>query len=163
MTSEERPGSFVPVGAPVWTETKGFCTRRVSLRGFLAASPERVWQALADAEHQRRWNSTLIELQGTIREGERLMLRSTVDPGRTFRLTVERLQANSEMVWSGGPRGVFHGRRSFTLLAIEGGCQLEVSESFRGFAVPIAARFLPDFEPSFRALWNDLRLEVESS
>src|SRR6516165_7567554 len=83
----------------------------------IRAKPEAIWALLTDAARFPSWNTTVTSLEGEIAVGQRLALRVTLDPKRTFKPRVTRLEPAREMVWSDGFAPMFKGVRTFTLRA----------------------------------------------
>lgn len=124
------------------------------------ASPEVVWAVLTDAPAYPQWNSTVTSLEGTIAMDERIELKSTVDPKRTFGLTVSTFDAHSKLVWEDGGRA-FKGVRTFTLTPREdGSTDVTMAEVLTGSMMGMIEGKLPDFRPSFEAFAADLEREA---
>ena len=75
-------------------------TKSYSVERTIDASPQRVWALLAHADGYPRWNPAVVSLSGRIADGETIKLVSTVNPGRTFSLTVSDVEPPNAMVWS---------------------------------------------------------------
>lgn len=130
----------------------------------IAAPPSRVWEILTDASAYPSWNSTIISMGGTIAEGERIALVSTLNPKRTFKLSVSNVTAPTSMVWSDGmPLGLFSGVRTFTLDASgDGGCEFSMAEEYSGLMAPLITRTIPDMTESFDTFAADLKAAAEA-
>lgn len=125
------------------------------------ASPEQVWALLTDAAGYPGWNSTVVSLEGPIAEGERIALVSTVDPKRTFELTVSTFEPERTLVWEDGGRA-FKGVRTFTLVARpDGTTEVTMAEVLTGAMMGMIEPKLPDFRPSFDAFATDLKRAAE--
>jgi uncharacterized protein YndB with AHSA1/START domain len=59
-----------------------------AVKRLIAADPQTIWNLLTDASNYATWNSAVLGIEGTIAPGERIKLRSTVNPKRAFKLTV---------------------------------------------------------------------------
>ena len=129
----------------------------------IAAPPDRVWAVLTDAAGYPDWNSTIISLDGSIAEGERIALVSTLNPKRTFTLSVSDVQPPTSMVWSDGmPLGLFSGVRTFTLTdAGEGATEFSMREVYSGLLAPLITKSIPDMTESFEAFAADLKATAE--
>lgn len=124
------------------------------------APPQAVWDVLVDAPSYAEWNSTVVDLEGTIALEERIELTARIDPSRTFKLRVSTLEAPSRMVWEDG-NNVFRGVRTFTLSPRDGGgTDFTMKEAFSGTMLPMIAKKLPDFGPEFEAFAADLSAEA---
>lgn len=127
------------------------------------APPAAVWAVLTDAPSYPTWNSTVTSLEGTIAAGEEIKLRSTVDPKRTFELTVSTFEPNKTLVWQDGGRA-FKGVRTFSLREREDGTtEFAMAEVLTGSMMGMIEGKLPDFRPSFNAFAADLKREVEGT
>ena len=74
------------------TTKKETFSRETSVSVDVQADPSVVWSLLTNAADIPRWNSTVVSLEGSIKEGETLQLRSTLDENRTFKLKVKEIQ-----------------------------------------------------------------------
>ena len=120
-----------------------------------------VWRILSDAERFPRWNSTVTQIEGTIRDGARLRLRV---PGtdRTFTPRVQVLRQNECMTWTGGFAPLFLGVRTFMLTPCgDGTTDFVMQERFSGVILPLVRRSLPNFGPVFATFARDLKREAE--
>jgi hypothetical protein len=148
------------------TATKHVAAFRMdcSIRCDIAASPDRIWALLTDAERFPSWNSTVTSLKGDIALGQRLELRVPLDPKRTFRPRVTKLEKDREMEWSDGAAPMFKGVRRFVLTAKGGGVtEFEMTEVFSGVMLPLIKASLPDFAPVFETYAADLKRAAERS
>jgi len=135
------------------------CSVEVNIR----ARAESIWRLLTDADDFPRWNTTVVGIQGQIREGGRLRVRV---PGteRTFAPKVSGVVPCEHMVWTGGFAPVFKGVRTFQLRSLnDGSTDFTMEERFSGLMIPLVKGSLPDFGPIFERYANDLKLEAESS
>jgi hypothetical protein len=125
------------------------------------ANEEIVWSLLADAKGFPRWNSTVIGIDGEIREGARLGLHV---PGtsRTFTPKVSGVVPARGMTWSDGLAGIFKGVRTFALKPRnDTSTDFVMEEHFSGVVFALTKGMLPDFRPIFETYANDLRREAE--
>ena len=109
------------------------CRVEVNIR----AAAERIWSLLTDAKGFPRWNSTVTNIEGEIREGGRLRLHV---PGtsRTFTPTVSGFVANQRMTWTGGFAPMFTGVRTFELKPrSDGSTNFVMEERFSGLMLPL--------------------------
>ncbi len=127
------------------------------------AAPEAVWALLADATTWTDWNPTVISLKGPITQGQKVELVSTVNPKRTFKLTVEELSAPSRMVWADGmPLGLFTGRRTYTVTPVGEGSRFAMTEAYTGPMAPLITRAIPDLSESFEQFADGLKKGAEA-
>src|SRR5262245_59366168 len=99
----------------------------------IEAPPERVFALLADGPAYPSWNPTVVALDGAIAAGQKIKLVSTLDPKRTFVLTVAEVDAPRRMVWTSGmPLGLFRGTRTYTVEPDGAGSAFRMEEVFSG-------------------------------
>ncbi|HEX6351723.1 SRPBCC domain-containing protein [Actinophytocola sp.] len=138
--------------------------RRITVTTEIAAPVEVVWARLTDTASFASWNPFMPSLEGMLAVGEKLTVRITPPGGKgmTFRPTVTAVEENHRLEWLGRflVPGLFDGRHSFTLEAIEGGTRLTHEETFTGVLVPLMASTLAKTEDGFRAMNEALRAEV---
>ena len=119
----------------------------------IPAAPTLVWQILTATDQYADWNPFITQLDGELREGERLRLRVT--PGKrsmTFTPTVLAVQEHRLLRWRGrlGVRGIFDGVHEFRLEPLpDGGTRFIQRELFSGVLVPLLARVLDDTVAGF--------------
>ena len=134
-------------------------TCRVTIN--IRADAQNVWKLLTNANDFPRWNSTVTQIEGEIREGERLRLHV---PGteRTFTPRVSDVVSNQRMTWTGGFAPLFKGVRTFQLKPCDdGSTDFTMQERFSGLMLPLAKSSLPNFGPVFERYANDLKKEAE--
>src|SRR5262245_45553828 len=81
----------------------------------IKAAPAQIWSLLTNADDLPRWNSTVKSIEGPIAKGQRLKLRVTIAPERTFKPRVTTFEPEKRMVWSDGAAPMFKGTRLFSL------------------------------------------------
>ena len=113
---------------------------------------------MTNASDFSRWNSTVISIDGTIRQGEKIKLKSVLDPKRTFKLKVKETITNQKMVW-----GDAMGNRTFTLKDSADGVLFSMFEKIGGPIFPLFASQIPPFDESFEQFTADLKKEAEST
>ena len=139
------------------TTVKKTFSRATKVSIDINADPSIVWTLLTNASDMPRWNSTIVALEGEIKEGEKIILTSTLDSSRTFKLKVKELQAEKRMIWGDGK-----GDRLFTVDVLENGMvQFKMDEKIGGLMFPMYAKYIPDFDESFEQFASDLKKEAE--
>ena len=129
-------------------------TVSIQIRSDLAV----VWALLTNASDYSRWNSTIVSLEGDIKVGQQIKLKSTLDEKRTFKLKVKELIPEKRMVWGGGG-----GSRVYTLYRERGDTvRFMMSEKIGGFMFPMYASYIPPFDESFEQFAADLKKEAEA-
>ena len=139
------------------TTVKKLFSRTTSVAIDIAASTETVWALLTDIDSFKSWNSTIVDLTGKIARGERIQLRSTLAPDRTFKLKVKEFEPPHRLSW-----GDAMGTRVYTLTGYsENGTRFTMSEKIGGPVFPLFARMIPLFGESFNQFANDLKTAAE--
>jgi hypothetical protein len=136
-----------------------------TVKRTIAASPERIWALLVDAESYASWNPAVISLQGRIAEGETIKLLAAVNPKRTFSLKVSGIRPQHEMVWAEGmPLGLFRGVRTISLRALgEAETEFTMQEIYSGPLAKLITKAIPDLNESFAQFADGLKRAAEMS
>jgi len=112
----------------------------------IQASPERVWQVLADLARWTEWNPFIAPVVGKAKVGARVDI--SVPPGggtnrRVLHCTVVKAEPNRELCWNYhvGPAALFRGEHSFTIEALGANrVRFVDQEVFDGLLVPLQAK-----------------------
>ena len=131
-------------------------SRTTEVTTEIQADPSIVWALLTDASQFSNWNSTVVSLEGEIQEGNKIQLKSTLDPKRTFKLKVKEMVPNQRLVW-----GDAMGKRTYTLSPSDKGVVFFMSEKIGGPMFPLFAGKIPSFDESFEQFAADLKQEAE--
>jgi hypothetical protein len=149
--------------AIVATASKSLFRRECAVTADIAATPERIWQLMTDADDMVRWNSTLTRMGGTISPGGTVEMEVPEAPGTVFRIEVTTFTPPREMVWTQGNPIMFRGVRTYRLRPLDAGrTRFEMIEVFSGLVLPMAAGRLPDFKPIFERYAADLKTAAEA-
>jgi uncharacterized protein YndB with AHSA1/START domain len=133
-------------------------SRETSISTNIKADPSIIWALLTNASDYPRWNSTVISIDGTIAKGEKIKLKSTLDPKRTFKLKVKEFIPDQKLVWGDGM-----GKRVYTLTKNQDGTTtFTMNEKIGGPMFPLFAKMIPSFDASFEAFAADLKKEAEA-
>lgn len=116
-----------------------------------------VWTLLTNASDFPRWNSTVVSLEGEIKLGEKIKLKSTLDEKRTFKLKIKDFEPEKRMVWGGGK-----GNRIYTITKNGNGVTFSMKEKIGGLMFPMYAKYIPPFDESFEQFATDLKNEAET-
>lgn len=139
------------------TTVKKFFSRETSVSISIQADRSRVWSLLTNAAGYPRWNSTVIAIDGEIREGGQIELKSKLDESRTFKLKIKEFQPESRLVW-----GDSMGTRVYTIREhANGGVDFTMTEKMGGLLFPLFSRMIPDFDESFEQFAADLKEAAE--
>jgi uncharacterized protein YndB with AHSA1/START domain len=133
-------------------------SRETAVHIPIHANPAIIWALLTNAADYSRWNSTIISLEGEIRPGQILRLKSTLDEKRTFNLKVKEVESERRLVW-----GDSQGSREYTLSQGQSDAVIfTMREKIGGLFFPLFARFIPSFDQSFEQFAADLKQEAEA-
>jgi len=131
--------------------------RQTSVQTNIKADTKVIWALLTNAADYPRWNSTVISIEGNIKPGEKIRLKSTLDPKRTFKLKIKEFEAEKRLVWGDGK-----GKRVYTLTNNGNGTvTFSMNEKIGGLMFPMYAKYIPPFDRSFETFAADLKKEAE--
>ena len=132
-------------------------SRETSVSVDIQADAKTIWNLLTNAENYPKWNSTVISIDGKIALGEKIQLKSYLDPKRVFKLTVKELEPEKKLVW-----GDAMGKREYTLTqSYTGQTNFSMTEKIGGPLFPLFAKMIPPFDESFDKFAHDLKTESE--
>ena len=138
--------------------TKKTFSRETAISIDIQADKSIIWVLLTNANDFPRWNSTVISIEGTIAKGEKIKLKSKLDPKREFKLTVKEFEADSRMLWVDSM-----GYRIYTLKSIGNGLtNFSMNEKIGGPLFPLFAKMIPPFDEAFEQYVKDLKNEAET-
>jgi hypothetical protein len=139
--------------------------RSIETTTTIDATPERVWDVLADSSSWPDWDSGVVRVEGELRVGNRVKVVSELNPKRAYPVKVMELEPGRGMTWKGGmPLGLFRGVRTYRLSPDGAGrTRFEMREEFSGPLLPLIWRSMPDMNPSFRQFAEGLKRRVEDS
>ncbi|MDX6372015.1 MAG: hypothetical protein QOD98_1003 [Nocardioidaceae bacterium] len=132
----------------------------------IAVPVETVWAELSAVSEYAEWNPFITSFEGELVVGGRAEVRIAPPGGRpmTFRPTITEVEEGTRLEWLGRllVPGVFDGRHSFRLEAVEPGrTRLTQSEEFSGLLVPLTGKMLERTRAGFEAMNKALRLRAE--
>lgn len=140
------------------TTIKNTFNRTTTISQEINADAAIVWALLTNANDYARWNSTVISIEGNIEQGEKIKLKSTLDPSRTFKLKVKEMISEQKLAW-----GDAMGTRSYTLeKSGDNKVLFTMSEKIGGLMFPLFASKIPSFDESFEQFTADLKKEAEA-
>ncbi|MBL7774720.1 MAG: SRPBCC domain-containing protein [Saprospiraceae bacterium] len=148
VLSKAQPGTAVTV--------KKTFSRTTSITQTIHADPSIIWALLTNASDYARWNSTIVSIEGAIQPGEKIKLKSTLDPNRTFKLRVKQMVSEQKLVW-----GDAMGQRTYTLEKNGNATLFTMTERIGGLMFPLFANKIPSFDASFEQFTADLKKEAE--
>lgn len=140
------------------TTTKKTFSRETSVSVDIQADPKTIWGLLTNAVNYPKWNTTVISIDGKIALGEKIQLKSYLDPKRVFKLAVKEVEAERRLVW-----GDAMGKRIYTLTSKGNGVtNFSMNEKIGGPLFPLFAKMIPPFDESFEKFAADLKKEAET-
>lgn len=131
--------------------------RTTTINQTIDADPSIIWALLTNAVDFSRWNSTIVSIEGQIQKGEKIKLKSTLDPSRTFKLKVKEWIPEQRLVW-----GDAMGERTYTLEKKANATLFTMTEKIGGLMFPLFASKIPSFDESFEQFTADLKKEAET-
>ena len=137
--------------------TKTTFSRETSVSRTIMADAAIVWALLTHASDFPRWNSTITSIQGEIKEGSTIELKSTLDEKRTFKLKIREFVPEKRLVW-----GDAQGNRVYNIEKKAGGVLFSMTEKIGGPLFPLFAKYIPPFDESFEKFSADLKKEAET-
>ncbi|MGH3462492.1 MAG: SRPBCC family protein [Kribbellaceae bacterium] len=152
-------------GYSVWALTHP-TTLRTEIE--IAASPDTVWEVLADRDAYAEWNPFILSSTGDLVVGRRIanVLKDGAGKESTFEPELLVVEPGRELRWIGkvGFGGIFDGEHAFRIEpAGPGRVRFIQEERFRGVAVPVMRGWLNDkIKPQFDAMNTALATRVQS-
>src|SRR5450432_1596409 len=117
-------------------------SRETAISIDIQADKSIIWALLTNASDYSRWNSTVISIEGEIRQGGKIQLKSALDPKRVFKLAVNEFEADNKLVW-----GDALGKRTYLLKSIgKGLTNFSMNEKIGGPIFPLFAKMIPPFD-----------------
>lgn len=111
---------------------------------MIYARSSTVWDIITDESNYTVWDSGITRIEGEIRNGGAIRIRTLTNGRRTLHLRVQQVPGEV-MTWTGGlPLGLFTGVRTFTLSPQDGKTHLRVREEFSGPLLDLIWRTVPD-------------------
>jgi hypothetical protein len=144
-------------------------TKELRTEILIDADPDRVWEVLTDKEALGEWNPFIREMDGELREGERLrvLLKQTNRKAMAIRPRVKEVEPGRKLRWLGhlAVPGLFDGEHVFELHpAGPSGTRFVQRERFGGILVPMLWRMLDtDTRQGFEAMNLALKERAEAT
>ncbi len=139
------------------TTTKKTFSRQTTVSILIEADSSVIWALLTNASDYPRWNSTVISIEGEIKAGATIKLKSTLDSTRVFSLKVKTFLPAHQLEW-----GDALGKRQYLLIPQKNGILFTMTEKIGGPVFPLFAGKIPSFDQSFEQFANDLKKEAET-
>ncbi len=127
----------------------------------IPASPEVIWDILADTDAYPEWNPYHVRVEGKMKIGEKLVVHIEKPNGTALSVSPHLMEyaRGTSLVWGGGPTGIFRGVHRFDLEALSPTCtRLHHTEVFSGLFISFAD--LDAIEPGYELMNEALRDRV---
>ena len=137
--------------------------KKYSASIHIDASPQQVWNILADPAGYPEWDPGMVRVEGQLAQGEKVKFFTKFSPEQAFAVKVTAFEPSQKMVFTGGmPLGLFKSERTHMLTAqASGGTLFYTEEIFSGLLLPVFGRSLPDLTASFEAFAAGLKQRAE--
>ncbi len=120
-----------------------------------------VWDIITDGGNYTVWNSGITHIDGELRHGGTIRVRTRTGGNRTFRLRVRQIPGEA-MTWTGGmPLALFKSVRTFTLTPHGGQTFLHVRQDFAGPLRGLFWNAVPDIEEAFAEYLSAVKKRAE--
>ncbi|MGH1335141.1 MAG: SRPBCC family protein [Aureispira sp.] len=139
------------------TTQKTTFSRSTNISQVIQADAATIWALLTNSNQYPDWNSTIVSIEGNIAAGNKIQLKSTLDPSRTFKLTIKAFIPHQQLVW-----GDAMGERTYRLEPQGGHTLFTMHEKIGGLFFPLFANKIPSFDASFEQFAADLKAAAES-
>lgn len=147
----------IPSNGKAVTIRKTF-NRETAVSIDIEADKSILWALLTNAADFPRWNSTVISIDGEIKQGGKIQLKSTLDPKRVFKLAIKEFEPDNRLAW-----GDAMGTRVYTLKSIGHNLtHFTMTEKIGGPLFPLFAKMIPPFDSAFEQYAKDLKKEAET-
>lgn len=128
---------------------------------MIYARSSTVWDIITDDSNYTVWDSGITRIDGQVRNGGTIRIRTRTGGNRSFRLRVQQIPGEV-MTWTGAlPLGLFTGVRTFTLSPHGGKTHLRVKEEFSGPLLGLVWKAVPDLGQNCTAYVNAVKERAE--
>jgi len=128
------------------------------------ASPQKVWEILADAGGYPNWDPGMLRIEGRLAQGEKVKFYTKLSPDQAFPVKVTAFEPGKRMVLTGGmPLGLFKSERTHTLTSgSDGKTTFHTEEIFSGLLLPVFGKNIPDLTENFEQFAAGLKKQAEN-
>lgn len=120
-----------------------------------------VWDIITDGGNYTVWNSGITHIDGELRHGGTIRVRTPSGGNRMFRIRVRQIPGEV-MTWTGGmPFALFKSVRTFTLTPDGGKTLLHVRQDFAGPLQGLLWNAVPDIEKTFAEYLSAVKKRAE--
>ena len=128
---------------------------------MIYARSSTAWDIITDDSNYTVWDSGITRIDGQVRNGGTIRIRTRTGGNRSFRLRVQQIPGEV-MTWTRAlPLGLFTGVRTFTLSPQGGKTHLRVKEEFSGPLLGLVWRTVPDLGQNCTGYVNAVKERAE--
>lgn len=128
---------------------------------LINARSSTVWDIITDAGNYTVWDSGITEIDGDIRNGGTIRIRTTTAANRRYRLRVEQIPGEV-MTWTRAlPLALFKSVRTFTLSSQSTLTHLRVTEEVTGPLAPLMGSTVQDIEDAVTGYFSAVKKRAE--
>jgi hypothetical protein len=114
------------------------------IEALINARSSTVWDVITDAGNYTVWDSGITHIEGDVRNGSSIRIRTHTGGNRTFRLRVRQIPGEV-MTWTGGlPFGLLSLVRTFVVTPEAGMTHLLIREELSGPLAGLLRKRTPD-------------------
>ena len=160
LTSKWMIGLYLLVGLGCFLMLIG--KKSVHSKISIDATPSQVWEVITNTSQYNEWNSVMLLLEGSIKEGNLVKYRFTQEEGKQYDIPsrVKKIIPSSLLNQGGGTFGIITFDHKYSLEEKEGKTELIIHEDYRGAFVPF---WNPDpVQKAYDRLNKDIKNRVES-
>jgi len=136
--------------------------KKYSAEIVIQASPQAIWDILADADSYPSWDLSMERIEGKLALGERVKFLTKLSE-QSFPVTVTAFEPGARMVLTGGmPLGLFKSERTHSLTPLgDGRTRFHTQEVFSGLLLPLFGKNIPDLSENFANFAAALKARAE--
>ena len=160
LTSKWMIGLYLLVGLGCFLMLIG--KKSVHSKISIDATPSQVWEVITNTSQYNEWNSVMLLLEGSIKEGDLVKYRFTQEEGKYYDIPsrVKKIIPTSLLNQGGGTFGIITFDHKYILNEKKGKTELVVHEDYRGVFVPF---WNPKpVQKAYDRLNEDIKNRVES-
>ncbi len=140
--------------------------RKIYTDILIDATPEQVWSVLTDTGSYKSWSTFMIDIQGKIREGEKITIVFKVNPKKEKLTTIDHtisVVENSEFYWAEKGPGGIRDNHHFKVTPAEDGKTrfIQSDEIMQGITWLMGGNLSKIYARGYGAFNRNLKTEVE--
>ena len=160
LTSKWMIGLYLLIGIGCFLMLIG--KKSVHSKISINATPNQVWEVITNTAQYNEWNSVMLLLEGSIKEGNLVKYRFMQEEGKQYDIPirVKKIIPSSLLNQGGGTFGIITFDHTYSLEEKEGKTELIIHEDYQGVFVPF---WNPaPVEKAYDRLNKDIKNRVES-